>query len=451
MRWQDRVGKPTILVPDPRPLQARIRCALVSAGALRDTGLVAGDDAEFELIDTGDDGDWIESTGTASEPEATRWARCGLAALVLLLVGMWLGSVLTRNGQPGERQQVSGPSESDPNLPPATPATTATAMPTTTLTAPATSARVAGKDSTVGLLPGSIALQGEVALAQFATHGRDETVWVVSADRLAARSDVPLAPGDWPHYLLFSGNHIAFTSPPDAFLLKSSLDQPAERVTDARYLIPGAIPGMVWAVNDAIDAVTSIDTNTGETVGEIALRDGIRWVSAAIAEGFLVNPVDADENGRWAYWTQGAPMTPIELPAPDQSGIQGWAGNTLVAVSPGPLITAIDITNDTRTQVGIDIGEGLVVDVCMSPDQRYAIIVGSTGQAAVVDFQFGAVVAILNVGQQLDAVGWTSNTQVVHIVDATLVATDMVTNDRYEVARLAPGTNWSVAGSAAMC
>jgi len=70
-------------------------------------------------------------------------------------------------------------------------------------------------------------------------------------------------------------------------------------------------------------------------------------------------------------------------------------------------------------QVGVDIGEGSVVDVCMSPDQRYAIIVGSTGQAAVVD--------------------------------GTLVATDIVTNDLHEVARLAPGTNWSVAGSAAMC
>jgi hypothetical protein len=45
---------------------------------------------------------------------------------------------------------------------------------------------------------------------------------------------------------------------------------------------------VVWAVNDAINAVTPIDMDTGQPGGEVVLGDGIGWVVAGAGEGFVV-------------------------------------------------------------------------------------------------------------------------------------------------------------------
>jgi hypothetical protein len=136
---------------------------------------------------------------------------------------------------------------------------------------------------------------------------------------------------------------------------------------------------------------------------------------------------------------------------PDQSGIHAIAGDTLVIVSPGRRISSLDITTGAITEIFVDIGDGLVSEVCLSPDQRYAVVVGSTGRSVVVDFENANVAAQLSAAEAFHAVGWTSDTQLVYIAAGQLIAIDVDESAHHEIAELDSEMNWSIAGSAAMC
>lgn len=411
--------------------------------------LMDGDFPEIELIDIDDsraNGDLSTSEAlTGRRPSAL--ARGALVAVAFLLLGMILGQAFLSTDRSSKDQPdptVAAPEEDA--APPTQPASS-TAAPGV---APATVPDLDQIDAALRLLPDSAALKGAVALAEFATFGQYGTVWVIEPGRLAARADVPLTAGDSPR-LFFTGDHIAFMSPPDVYLLRADLAEPAASVASARYLLAGATPGFVWAMNDTIDTATRIDMTTGRPGYEIELGDGLRWVSAAVLNGFVVNPEDEHTYGRDAYWTVKAPLVPISLPSQDQSGIWAVAGDTLLVVSPGPLLSAVNVRSSAAVGVPVDIGEGLVSAVCASPDQRYAVVVGSTGTSVVVDFEQEEVIAVLSTEAPIQTVSWTSNTQLVYIDAGLLVATDVVDQARYEIAQIDAEANWSMATSATMC
>lgn len=406
-----------------------------------------GDAPDIELIEP-DRGDSARFPAESVQVGGASWARAALLAAGCLVLGAVVGAMWFGEDEKGVLPTPAVDGENDPAL-----ATTQGPVSTlelpTTVRSPASTTVPATSESRVRLLPGSVGLDGEFALAGFARHGRDQPIWVVGPGRSTTRLGIPLLPGDWPHYLLFTGGFIAFTSPPDALLLGADLNEQAAPVVPARYLIPGETPGTVWAVNNAISAVTPIDMDTGLAGEEVPLGEGVNWVVAAVADGFVVNPADDTFDGL-AFWTAAAPLAPIDLPS-NQSDFHAGAGDTIVLVSPGPRISALNITTGSFVEVFIDIGDGLVSDVCLSPGQRYAVVVGSTGRSVVVDFHNAEVAAQLSGAEQFNSVGWTSETQLVYVVAGQLIAIDVVEQIRHEIAELDDETDWVIAGSAAMC
>ena len=128
--------------------------------------------------------------------------------------------------------------------------------------------------------------------------------------------------------------------------------------------------------------------------------------------------------------------------------------DTAVWVSPGPMVSLVDVIDGSQLDVAFDLGEGLVTEVCLSPTMQYLAVNGSTGQAVVVDLARSTSVIEFTTGQEFDALGWTSPNQLVYIDESRyVIAITVPEGNPAVVARLShkPDQPISLTGSAAFC
>jgi len=230
----------------------------------------------------------------------------------------------------------------------------------------------------------------------------------------------------------------------------------AEPVTEASFVVPGSTPGLVWLAGEGAEWVAPLDVQSG-TVGErFDVGDLFWWPLAGVADGLFVSPVDEASYGRAAYWSPTEGLRPINLPDPLQSGIHAAAGNLAVVVSSG-VIDIFDLAvGNYVTSFPIQLGEGIVSEVCLSPGQETVAIVGSTGQVDVVETRTGAVLLRLSGVHAFNAMGWTSPEQLVYIADLDertrrIYAVDVATGAIHNIADLEGAIGWWLTASGAMC
>jgi len=357
-----------------------------------------------------------------SPPIASLLMTLGVAALAVGLVAAFF--VLSRGSDPIVERQA---------LPP----------PTTQIPAPhdELSTRQRETDSVDGtpfdangveVLPDHVRLQGHLALSTFVSfRNRGGTIWTLGPDGVAVRHEVPLWPGDWTHPIIFGEERLIFMSPPDALSMDDELKQAPARLIAARYVIPATTPDLVWAIDQPIDTVTEVLVASGEIRREYQLDQAITWVSAAVAGGFVVTA-----NGDQRFWSPDRGFSDLPLPTPSQSGFRHARADKVVFISPGPVATVADLVTGERYDINFDVGEGLVTEACLSPDLRYLAIASSTGEARLLDVEASATIAEFSTARSFDAIGWTSEGQLVYIDQSSyLLALDVASGDSSVVAR----------------
>jgi hypothetical protein len=332
--------------------------------------------------------------------------------------------------------------------------TTETTVPSvpTTLNDPVTFTAV-----NVEPLSGAEELLGEVALTPFPGGAGSGTLWVLRPGGSVVRRDnVPFRPGDYQYPMLMTGGSIAFADLSQGYLADPDLLEEAEPLVEASFITPGAAPGLIWLVGTGADWVAPLDVES-RTVGErIDVSDLISWPLAGIAEGLVVTPVDEDTYGPVAYWSPSDGLQPISLRSPEQSGIHAASGTVAAVVSPGEL-SILDIASGNYLSASrLELGDGNVSEVCLSPDQQYAAVVGSTGEAYVVAVDTGVTLHRLAGVHSNNSVGWSDANQFVYIADTrggtTVQTLNMVTGQVGLVAELTGyPTFWWLTASATMC
>ena len=332
---------------------------------------------------------------------------------------------------------------------------------TTTSGPPATSnvvTSVADSPTTaveVDLLEGAAALMGDVAVTRHPGSSGGGTLWVFRAGgSVVQRDDVPFWPGDYPHPMLFTAGQIAFADLNHAYLVGADLREPPVAVSPASFVVPGSEPGQVWLAGQGADWVALLDVATG-TVGEQRdVADVFWWPLGGMGEGLFVAPVDDATYGSTAYWSPTEGLRPIAGLSGNQAGIHAVAGDLAVVVSPG-VMRMLDLDGgEYIASVPLELAEGLVSEVCLSPDQNYVAVFGSTGQAFVADTRTGEVLQRLGTVNGHNSVGWTSNEQVVYIVDdvdARIQALDVATGATHDIAALGSSRGWWLTASGTMC
>jgi hypothetical protein len=256
--------------------------------------------------------------------------------------------------------------------------------------------------------------------------------------------------------MLMTEDRIAFAGLDHAYLIDTDLVDPAEPLTEDSFVVPGSTPGLVWLAGEGASWVAPLDVQT-VTVGErFEVGDLFWWPLAGVADGLIVSPVDEASYGRVAYWSPTEGLRPINLPDPLQSGIHAAAGNLAVVVSPGMIDIFDFAVGDYITSFPIQLGEGNVSEVCLSPGQGTVAIVGSTGQADVVETRTGAVLLRLSGVRASNAIGWTSPEQLVYIAHVDertrrILAVDVTTGAIHNIADLEGAIGWWLTASGTMC
>jgi hypothetical protein len=112
-------------------------------------------------------------------------------------------------------------------------------------------------------------------------------------------------------------------------------------------------------------------------------------------------------------------------------------------------------TGDRLSTFGIDLGEGNVSSVCLSPDQRHVVIAGSSGEAFVGDTDDGSTTTLPTGIRGGKSVGWTSPSQLAYIIDIkdeTFIQTyDVTTGETHNVATLHSNVECIFTTSGSMC
>jgi hypothetical protein len=253
-----------------------------------------------------------------------------------------------------------------------------------------------------------------------------------------------------------TGGSIAFADLSHGYLVDPDLLDEAELLAEASFITPGATPGLIWLIGTGADWVAPLDVES-RTVGDrIDVGDLISWPLAGIAEGLVVTPADEDTYGPAAYWSPSDGLQPISLRSPAQSGIHAASGTVAAVISPDEL-SILDIASGNYLSTSrLELGEGNVSEVCLSPDQRYAAVVGSTGEAYVAAVDTGTTLHRLSGIHINNSVGWSEANQFVYIADTpggtTVQTLNIGTGQVGLVAKLTGyPTFWWLTASATMC
>jgi hypothetical protein len=306
-------------------------------------------------------------------------------------------------------------------------------------------------------------LRGAVALSS-STDGDDvhQTVFVLRPGGSVVRRDhVPSHSArsrqledDGASPIVMVGDRIMVLDGTMSYVLNSDLVDPHVAVGPARWIVAGTKPHHVWLVGQRsvdgtdIDWVASVDTGD-LTVGErIDVADVIRWPVAAMSDGLVVQPVDVETNGRFAYWSPLGGLEPLAIPDPGASSVVA-ASADLVAVASLRELSVLDAETGLEVAVfSVDLLDEPVRSACISPDQRLIAVVGDDGQAFVghMDTSVAELLPKRIHGQASFA--WSTNDQLVYIIDwefaTALNAYDVATARNHHIADIAD-QGWSLA------
>ena len=391
-----------------------------------------------------------------------------VVGLVLVLIGVLIGWAIGVSVSDSAEVDITTISsrETAPPEPPttssvATPVTTTTVTPSTTVattsTAPATTSTTALTTAVVvDPLSGAAALEGTVALAPVPAPPGDSPLWVFRAGgSVVRRVDLPFRSGGFPQPMLLTAGRLVFTNLDQAYVVDVDLVDAPQSLGEASFVVPGAIAGSVWLVGGRVAWVAPLDVADGVVGTRFDVSDTFSWPLRGYADGLIVTSADEAADSRSAYWSPTSGIQPIEDIGSSQSGVFTVSGDLAAVVSPGVAHVWRVPVWERVSNFPLDLGDGLVSEVCFSPDQRYVAVVGSTGRALIVTTHDGSIVRRLTGLHGHNSVGWTSAEQFVYIVDAragTLVqALDIGTGAFHQVAAIRSSRGWWLAAGGAMC
>lgn len=317
----------------------------------------------------------------------------------------------------------------------------------TTEPSPPTTAAALGADHpSVVVEPGRISLDGPVVLVSSAGPSGPAEAWVLDGGGIRAHGELDRSGrGD----VLVSGGRLAYLAPRDLVTLDLQLAGPVRSPGSAHRLLPASEVGTAWAIDEASTEATRVDLETGEAIEVVAIESVVAGVRAAVADRFVVVAA-----GRTHLWS---PETGFSALPPSSDGATRFgaaAGDTLFVVSPGPMLTTIDVATGVRSDVALDLGSATVTEMCPSPTLRYVALATSTGGVTVIDRATGAVAATFDAAGPVGAVGWTSPGELVVLgSDHSLTAVDFTEMAATLVASIGPGSGGrvTVVGTASSC
>jgi len=379
-----------------------------------------------------------------------------VVGVVALLAGWVFGSF---SGAPTSADVINGAQTEaeSPTLSNLTPATTTTTSLASNTTDPGNGA-TSPLRGRVEVLPAANELSGPVALAVGGVSETGENLWVIQpGGRAVQRIDVPLRPGGFEHPMLIVGDYVLFTSPEGAYTLDLDLTEPAMKIAEESFLVPGSGTDKAWIVGCCEPQwFDSFDGTAGAVEGRTTIDAGFGWPLAGYRDGLLFQPNDTEIHGSVVYWPAGGTPEPLAFPLDPQSGIHTVAGDLAVLVAPGPLLSVVDLeTGDTFATLPFESDEGNVTGVCFSPDQRYLSAVSSTGLLEVWELGSGATVGRMDPSSDLWSVGWAAPTELLFITDvkgeSRLRAFHVDTLTTSDIARLSAPGIWRLATSGPVC
>ena len=391
-----------------------------------------------------------------------------VVGLVLVLIGVLIGWAIGVSVPDSTEVAVTtipiresaSPQPSSTSSPPISVATTAVTTSTTVATtsaAPATTSTVALTTAVqVDPLSGAAALEGTVALAPVPGPPGDSPLWVFRAGgSVVRRFDLPFRSGDFPHPMLLTAGHLVFANLDQAYIVDVELVDGPQSLGEASFVVPGATAGSVWLVGERVAWVAPLDVIDGVVGTRFEVTDTFSWPLTGYADGLIVATADEAAVNRSAYWSPTSGMQPIEDIGSSQSGVYTVSGDLAVVVSPGVAHVWRLPGWERLANFPLDLGDGLVSEVCFSPDQRHVAVVGSTGRGLIVTTHDGSIVRRLSDLQGHNSVGWASSEQFVFIVDdeeGTFVqALDILTGADHQVASIRSSRDWWLSASGSMC
>jgi hypothetical protein len=308
-------------------------------------------------------------------------------------------------------------------------------------------------------------LRGDVALSS-SPDGDDlhQTVWVLRPGGSVVRRDhVPSHSArsrqpeeDGMSSIVMVGDRIMVLDGTMSYILNSNLVDPHVPVGPARWIVAGATPHLVWLVGQQsvdgtdIDWVTPFDTDDLTVGDRTDVADVIRWPVAATGDGLLVQPVDVEANGRYAYWSPRGGLEPLAIPDSEAFSVLAASGS-LAAVASLREISVLDTETGLQVAVfSVDLLDEPIRSACISPDRRLIAVVGDDGQAFVGHMDTSVADLLPKRIHGLRSFAWSTNDQLVYITDSefatALNAYDVATGQNHHIADIAD-RGWSLAAA----
>lgn len=374
-----------------------------------------------------------------------------------LLAGLAIGSSPDVSSNPS---RVSD--EQSPVTTPTSPTSLATATTATSLLPSTTTAPQAGDvrplRGRVELLPGASKALGFTALSVGGVSEIGANLWVLQpGGRLVQRVDVPLSPGGFEHPMLIAGDYLLFTSPEGAYRLDLELARPAERIEEEALLLPDSEGDRLWIVGCCEPKwFAPFDGREGEIGERTSIEAGFGWPLVGFDGGLLFQAADTATYGPLAHWSTADTPQPFGLEMTSQTGLHAVTARLAVLVSPGPVLTVVDlVTKEEVARFSFESEGGNVSGVCVSPDGRHVAAVSSTGPLEVWEVSTGNTVGRMMTSASLWTTGWTTPNQLAFINESQnrtrLTIFDVESLSSFDVAFLtAPGI-WRIATSGSTC
>lgn len=395
---------------------------------------------------------------SATDDRGPAWsARIGLL-IIGLLVGLVAG--LTVAGTVSPAVTSSDPVTLDPPSAPspgsAPPATTQTSTDLTTTTTDPPSSTVSSTARGWLRTSGDVnRLEGVVAVSEFPSSQGNTSVWILgSEDRVVYSERLPLYPGDFPYPLILANDLLVFSDLRAAtgFDVTSGSLAP---ISYGSFLVAGADSGTIWVVGEGADWIAPFDTVLRVAGDRVDVSNTVQWPIAGVADGLLVSPFDQETYGNVAYWTPSTGLQKLGLDVAAGSYVVAASGDIAVFASDDDTITVSDIdSREILAEFAVDFGGTRIDGGCLSPQEFFVALIGSTGKVMVVSTEDGTVMQELEAANSYASVGWTTPAQMIALVDAELDthlhAIDIFTGATFEIAELGSQNN-SLATSGSTC
>jgi hypothetical protein len=308
-----------------------------------------------------------------------------------------------------------------------------------------------------GFGPGDLA--GEVVLTSPLPFSIPANLWVIRPSGAIVRLPDVLVRGAPSRYpLLITSDRIAFANYGSGYLLDVDAVAPAEPLLPATFVIPGANEGLVWFVRSRslvgdVTSVTPVDVDTQIVGREFDVTDLFSGVVGGVVDGLIVNPIDDETYGEFAFWSPSSGLATLGLGRPDGEVVVATSGDLAVTAT-GDRVGVFDVRMGEYVISFSDSLGGTVTSACLSPDKARLVVVGSNGTAFVGNRLTGQVLPIDGQVQESHGVGWTSDDQLVYLtVSDNGRAVVALNSDESggEIVILEGGDDWWLTASGTMC